>query len=99
MSDKNIFEKAADIFGNVTKFQKLTKLRSCYVEHDEFRDSDLHKGFFCYNCIYWMDMDGGRCMIVDNKGSDTFGNISDVIAPHGCCNGYVPNLDKINDKK
>ena len=111
MSDKNnIFEKAADTMGNVidkasdivdntTKFQKLTKLKAGYIERDEFKDSNLHKGFFCYNCIYWIDMSGGKCMIVDNKGPDLFGKVSDVIAPHGCCNGYEPDYDEINEQK
>ena len=99
MSDKNILEKAGDILGNVTKFQKQSKLKSGYLERDEFKASNLQKGFFCYNCIYWIDMTGGKCMIVDDKGPDVFGNISDVIAKHGCCNGYEPNFDTINEKK
>ena len=111
MSDKkNIFEKAADTMGNAiekasdivdntTKFQKLTKLKAGYIERDEFKDSNFHKGFFCYNCIYWIDMSGGKCMIVDNKGPDSFGKVSDVIAPHGCCNGYEPDYDEINEQK
>ena len=99
MSDKNILEKAGDILENVTKFQKQSKLKSGYLERDEFKASNLKKGFFCYNCIYWIDMAGGKCMIVDDKGPDVFGNISDVIAKHGCCNGYEPNFDTINEKK
>lgn len=99
MSDKNIFEKAADIMENVTKFQKQSKLKAGYLERDEFKDSNLKKGFFCYNCIYWIDMVGGKCMIVDDKGSDVLGNTSNVIAAHGCCNGYEPNFDTINEKK
>jgi hypothetical protein len=99
MSDKNIFEKAGDIVENVTKFKKQSKLKGGYIERDEFKDSNLHKGFFCYNCIYWIDMTGGKCMIVDDKGPDLFGNISDVIAPHGCCSAYEPNFDAINEKK
>jgi hypothetical protein len=35
---------------------------------------------------------------IDDKGPDVFGNISDVIAVHGCCNGYEPNFDTINEK-
>jgi hypothetical protein len=97
MSDKNIIEKAADVVGNITKFQKQSKLKAAYMAREEFKDSDLHKGFFCYNCIYWVDSMGGKCMIVDDKGPDIFGNISDVIAPHGCCNGYEHNYDKLVD--
>lgn len=95
MSDKNIFEKATDMVGNLTKFQKLPKLQAGYIEREEFKDSDLSAGYFCYNCIYWVDTSGGKCMIVNNKGSDVFGKETDVIAPHGCCNGYTPNEDKV----
>jgi hypothetical protein len=44
-------------------------------------------------------MTGGKCMIVDDKGPDLFGNVSDVIAAHGCYNGYEPNFYTINEKK
>ena len=97
MSDKNIIEKAADVVGNITKFQKQSKLKAAYLERDEFKDSDLHKGYFCYNCIYWIDSMGGKCMIVDDEGPDIFGNISKIIAPHGCCNGYEPNYKKLEN--
>jgi hypothetical protein len=95
----DVIEKASDIVDNTTKFQKLSKLKAGYIERDEFKDSNLHKGFFCYNCIYWIDVSGGKCMIVDDKELDTFGNVSDVIAPHGCCNGYEPDYDEINEQK
>ncbi len=98
MSDKNIIEKTADIVGNVTKFQKQSKLKMAYVEREEFKDSDLHAGYFCYNCIYWVDSMGGKCMIVDDKGPDIFGNESGVIAPHGCCNEYEPEHNKLRYK-
>ena len=97
MSDKNIIEKAADVVGNITKFQKQSKLKSAYVEREEFKDANLHEGYFCYNCIYWIDSLDGKCMIVDDKGPDAFGKVSDIIAPHGCCNGYEPNFDKLRN--
>ena len=87
MSDKNILEKAGDILGNVTKFQKQSKLKSGYLERDEFKAFNLKKGFFCYNCIYWINMIGEKCMIIDDKGPDVFGNVSNVIEPYACCNG------------
>ena len=37
MSDKNVIEKATDIMGSVTKFQKLSKLKSGYFEREELR--------------------------------------------------------------
>ena len=95
----NVTEKASDTMDNMSKFQKQSKLKAGYIERDEFKNSDLHKVFFCYNCIYWIDMSGGKCMIVDNKGPDLFGKVSDVIAPHGCCNGYEPDYDEINEQK
>lgn len=99
MSDKNIIDKAADVVGNITKFQKQSKLKSAYIERDEFKDTNLHSGYFCYNCIYWIDSLGGKCMIVDDEGPDVLGKVSKVIAPHGCCNGYEPNFDKLGNKK
>jgi hypothetical protein len=99
MSDKNIVEKAADVVGNITKFQKQSKLKSAYVEREEFKGANLHEGYFCYNCIYWIDSLGGKCMIVDDKGPDVFGKVSDIIAPHGCCNGYEPNSEKLSNAK
>ena len=38
---------------------------------------------------------GGKCMIVDNEDPDAFGKVSKTIAPHGCCNGYEANFDKL----
>ena len=100
MSDnKNIIEKTSDTVDNVSKFQKLSKLKAGYFERDEFKNSNLQKGFFCYNCIYWIDITGGKCMVVDNKGPDLFGNVSDVIAPYGCCNGYESDFDEINEQQ
>lgn len=43
-------------------------------------------------------MIGGKCMMVNDKGPDLFGKVSDVIAPHGCCSIYIPNFDEINKK-
>lgn len=95
----DVIDKASDTMGSVAKFKKLSKLTAGYVALEEFKDSDHHKGFFCYNCIYWIDMSGGKCMIVDDKGPDLLGNVSDVIAPHGCCKVYEPDFDEINEKK
>ena len=60
MSDKNIFEKAGDIMENVTKFKKQSKLKGGYVERDEFKDSNLHKGFLLQ--LYILDRHEWRKM-------------------------------------
>ena len=95
----NVIDKASDIIDNTSKFHKFSKLKSGYIERDEFKNSNLQKGFFCYNCIYWIDLGGGKCMLVDNKGPDSFGKVSEVIAPHGCCSLYEPDYDEINKIK
>ncbi len=95
----DVTEKASGTMDNMTKFQKQSKLKAGYIERDEFKNSNLQKGFFCYNCIYWIDMTGGKCMIVDDKGPDLFGKGSDVIAPHGCCSVYTADFDEINKRK
>jgi hypothetical protein len=41
----------------------------------------------------------GQCMLVKNEGMDVMGKESSVIAPHGCCAGYEPNFDKIDDTR
>ena len=92
-------KEAVGAVDNLTKFEKFSKLKASYVEYDEFADSNLHEGHFCYNCIYWINADGGKCMLVKDDGSDVLGKISDVIAPHGCCAGYEPNYDKIHDTR
>lgn len=49
------------------------------------------------NCIYWYKDEGGRCIIVDERGTDTMGKESGVIARHGCCNLWEPNWDEIRE--
>ncbi|HEY7507500.1 MAG TPA: hypothetical protein VH677_00090 [Nitrososphaera sp.] len=95
---KKIKEAAGGI-DNLTQFRKKTKLQANYVENDKFTDSNLHEGYFCYNCIYWMNAQGGRCVLVDADGPDADGKVSGVIAPHGCCMAYEPNYDKLHDTR
>ena len=93
LSDKNIVEKAADVVGNLTKFQKQSKLQAAYLEREEFRTSDLHKGYFCYNCIYFMKPN--HCAIVTDEGQDLYGKVSNEIAPYGICSLWTPNEKEI----
>ena len=58
-----------------------------------------NEGYFCYNCIYWINSGGGKCMLVEDSGPDVLEKVSDVIAPHGCCAGYEANLDKLHDTR
>lgn len=92
-------KEATGAAGNLTKFKKFSKLKASYVEYDKFSDSNLHEGYFCYNCIFWIDAGGGKCMLVEEKGPDVMGKVSDVIAPHGCCAGYEADIDKLHDTR
>lgn len=97
ITDK-IKEKVGTI-DNLSKFQKFTKLKASYVEHVKFADSNLHEGYFCYNCIYWINAGGGKCMLVENDGPDVLRKVSNVIAPHGCCAGYEANYGTLHDTR
>jgi hypothetical protein len=58
-----IGEKIKEVVGgvdNISKFQKFNKRKASYIEYDKFADSNLHEGYFCYNCIYWISMSGGK---------------------------------------
>lgn len=90
-------KEAAGVIDNLTKFKKFSKLKASYIEYDKFSDSNLHQAYFCYNCIFWVNIEGGKCMLVENKGPDVMGKNSDVIAPHGCCAGYEPNYDRLDN--
>ena len=92
-------KEAVGAVDNLSKFQKFSKLKASYIEYDKFADSNLHEGYFCYNCIYWISAGGGKCMLVEDSGPDVLGKVSDVIAPHGCCTGYEANYDKLHDTR
>ena len=79
------------------KYPKLSKASSGYLEIEYFKNSDLHTGYFCYNCTYFIKDD--HCAIVEDSGPDVLGKVSEVIAPHGCCAGYEPNYDKLHDTR
>ena len=99
---KKIKEKIKETVGaadNLSKFKKFSKLKASYIEYDKFSDSNLHEGYFCYNCIYWINAGGGKCMLVEDNGHDVLGKVSDIIAPHGCCAGYEANYDKLHDTR
>ncbi len=92
-------KEAVGAVDNITKFKKFSKQKASYVEYGKFVDSNLHEGYFCYNCIYWISQGGGKCVLAENEGPDVLGKVSDVIAPHGCCSGYEANYDKLHDTR
>jgi hypothetical protein len=96
---KDKIKETVGAVDNLSKFKKFSKLKASYIEYDKFADSNLHEGYFCYNCIYWISTSGGKCMLVEDNGPDVIGKVSDVIAPHGCCAGYEANYDKLHDTR
>ncbi|TLX85556.1 MAG: hypothetical protein E6L04_04995 [Thaumarchaeota archaeon] len=75
-------------------YPKLSKATSGYVENPYFEKSDLNRGYFCYDCIYFIN--GNDCAIVRKDGPDVNGEESGIIAPHGLCTLWIPDETKTN---
>ena len=76
---------------DMAKEARIPKKRAGYIEVDEFKDSNLTKGYFCKACVYFVNVQGGKCAIVKSQGEDCNGRFSRVIAPHGYCSLWAPN--------
>src|SRR3954451_9807658 len=87
MSTQNISEEA-------TEQKKLPKIAARYIELEQFKDLDHHKGYFCYNCVYFVKPH--HCAIVTDEGMDIMGRSSEIIAPHGLCSMWIPNEKEIH---
>ena len=61
---------------------------------EQFKDSDYHKGYFYYNCLYFVKPH--HCAIVTDEGMDILGRSSGVIATHGLCSLWMPNKEEIH---
>jgi hypothetical protein len=94
MSKDLSFSSSQNIPQEATLQKKLTKAGARYVEIAEFKDSDHRKGYFCYNCTYFVKPH--HCAIVTDEGMDILGSSSGVIAPHGLCSIWVPNYQEIH---
>lgn len=75
-------------------YPKLSKATSGYLEIENFKKSDLSTGYFCNDCLYFIENDD--CAIVRQQGPDVNGEQSGVIAPHGICTLWAPNETKAN---
>jgi len=71
------------------QYPKLSKSISGYLEIELFKNADLHTGYFCYNCSYFVK--DKHCAIVQDSGPDVNGEESGIIAPHGVCTLWYPN--------
>ena len=87
------FKSTQNIPQEAIQQKKLPKIAARYMEVEQFKDSDHHKGYFCYNCAYFVKPH--HCAIVTDEGMDTMGHSSGVIAPHGLCSLWMPNQKEI----
>ncbi len=74
------------------QYPKLSKAVSGYTEVDLFKNADLHSGYFCYDCKYFIK--NNHCAIVEDSGPDVNGRESGIIAPHGVCSLWYPNEEE-----
>jgi hypothetical protein len=75
-------------------YPKLSKATSGYVENPYLEKSDLKRGYFCYDCLYFIN--GNDCAIVRKDGPDVNGQVSGIIAAHGLCTLWMPDETKTN---
>ena len=73
-----------------SNFLSTQKIPQQATEH---KDTDTHKGYFCYNCDYFIKPE--HCMIVTDEGQDIDGNISGKILPYAVCSLWTPNEKEI----
>jgi hypothetical protein len=59
LTDMLKLQEFAGAVDNISKFKKLKKRQASYIEYDKFANSRLREGYFCYNCIYWINIEGG----------------------------------------
>jgi hypothetical protein len=71
------------------QYPKLSKATSGYLEIEQFKNADLHTGYFCYNCTYFIK--DNHCAIVQDSGPDVNGEESGTIAPYAVCTLWYPN--------
>jgi hypothetical protein len=72
MSKDSQFNSTQNLPQDATKLIKLPKVAARYIEIEEFAGSDMHTGYFCYNCTYFMKPH--HCYIVTDEGLDIKGS-------------------------
>jgi hypothetical protein len=92
--DSQSLSSSQNVSQEATQQKKITKVGARYIQIEEFKDSDHHRGYFCYNCVYFVKPH--HCAIVTDEGIDIQGHNSGVIAPHGLCSIWAPNKEEIH---
>jgi hypothetical protein len=65
------------------QYPKLSKAASSYLEVDMFNNSNLHSGYFCYDCKYFIKENS--CAIKENSGPYVNGKEFGIIVQHSKC--------------
>lgn len=81
--------QAEETIPHEKQYPKLGKAQAGYLEIGFFKNADLHTGYFCYNCIYFVK--DNHCAIVSDRGPNIRGEESGMIAPYGVCTLWEPN--------
>ncbi len=87
-SSSNSFISTQNIPQEAIKLKKLPKSRVGYMEIDKLANANTKKGYFCYNCMYFIKPN--HCTLVTDEGMDVNGQTSGSIAPHGICYLWMP---------
>jgi hypothetical protein len=88
-NNNNNTANAGNYIPSDKQYPKLSKAASGYLEIEHFKNADLHEGYFCYNCAYFIKPN--HCAIVQDNGPDVYEKESGIIAPHGLCTLWDPN--------
>lgn len=89
----NSFVSTQNIPQEATKLKKLPKARVGYMEIDKLANANTKKGYFCYNCVYFLKPN--HCTLVTDEGMDIYGQVSGNIAPHGICYLWMPYQEDV----
>lgn len=87
-SSPNSFVSSQNIPQEATDLKKLPKARVGYMEIDKLANANTKKGYFCYNCVYFLKPN--HCTLVTDERVDIYGQVSGNIAPHGICYLWMP---------
>ena len=82
-----------EIFQLANHILNCQKAASGYLEIEHFKHADLHTGYFCYNCTYFIK--DTHCAIVHDSGPDVNGTKSEIIAPYGVWTLWHPNEGEV----
>src|ERR671910_814753 len=65
--DSQSLSSSQNVSQEATQQKKITKVGARYIQIEEFKDSDHHRGYFCYNCVYFVKPH--HCAIVTDEST------------------------------